>query len=374
MIRRFLIILVLTVAGTAVLGSQRFAAAAPWENFLTIKRIEADPQKDYRLTKDNGPWMIMASSFSGEGAEKQARELVLELRKRYKLKAFIHQMEFDLGDTGGRGIDRYGDPLKWKYRRGSEVQEIAVMIGDYPAVDDPQAMKILHKIKYSRPDCLKLEKNKKNNQSLGALRDIQKTIWETMGSDDKKDKGPMGHAFITPNPLIPKDEYVSKGLEPFIVKLNKGLENSLLDCKGQYTVQVATFNGKVVTDQAEILMLNSGKKKLDSNRLEEAAEKANRLAKALRLKGWEAYVFHERCASIVTVGSFNSVGTQRRDGKIEMDPRVYKIIEQFKAKTVAGHFSPQMVVGIPLDVQPRPVKVPKESIAVASSDTGHGLW
>ncbi len=373
--RRFAIVLGLAVAGLMVFGSQNFVSAAPWENFLTRNRVEADPEKDYRLSKDNGPWMIMASSFSGDGARQQARELVLELRKRYKLKAFIHEMRFDLDKRNmGKGIDRYGDPLKFKYRRGSEVREIAVLIGDYPTVDDPRAVKILRKIKYSKPDCLALGKDKKNHQSLGALRNIQKKIWTTVGSDDKKDRGPMCHAFIVPNPLLSKDEYVPKGLEAFIVKLNKGLENSLLDCPGLYTVQVATFNGKIVTDQAEIMMLNSGRKKIDGNRLEQAAKKANRLAKALRLKDWEAYVFHERCASIVTVGSFNSVGTQRGDGKIEMDPRVYRIIQQFKAKTTGGHFSPQMLVGIPLDVQPRPVKVPKESLVAARANIGRGLW
>ncbi len=374
MTRRYSLVLVLAVAGLAVLGNRSFVSAAPWEDFITSKRVEADPEKEYKLTKDNGPWMIMASSFSGEGAHQQARELVQELRKRYKLKAFIHNMAFDLDKNVGKGIDRYGDPLKFKYRRGSKVKEIAVMIGDYQSVDDPEAVEVLRKIKYSTPECLKLEKNKKTNQSLGALRDIQKTIWKTVGSDDKKDKGPMGHAFIAPNPLLSKDEYVSKGLEPFVVKLNKGQENSLLDCPGLYTVQVATFNGKVVTDQAEISLLQSGKKELDGNRLEQAAIKADKLAKALRLKGWEAYVFHERCASIVTVGSFNSVGSPRRDGKIEMDPRVHQIVKQFKAKSVGGHFSPQMLVGIPFDVQPRPVKVPKESIGMASRKNSRGLW
>ena len=372
--RRFIFVILLVIASHLCIGTRSFVSAAPWDNFLTSTRIEADPEKDYTLTKDNGPWMIMASSFSGNGARQQASQLVLELRKRYKLKAFIHQMQFDLDKKVGKGIDRYGNPLKFKYCRGSEVREIAVLVGDYLSVDDPRAVKTLRKIKYSTPDCLALEKDKKNHQSLGALRDIQKKIWQAAGSDDKKDKGPMGHAFITPNPLLSKDEYVPKGLEPFIVKLNKGLENSLLDCPGSYTVQVATFNGKIVTNQAEIMMLNSGKKKIDGSRLEQAAKKANRLAKALRLKGWEAYVFHERCASIVTVGSFNSVGTNRRDGKIEMDPQVYRIIQQFKAKTMGGHFSPQKVVGIPLDVQPRPVKVPKQSIGVASASRRRGLW
>ena len=373
--RRFVFGILLAIVSQLSLGAWSNASAAPpWENFLTRNRVEADPQKDYRLSKDCGPWMIMASSFSGDGAEEQARALALELRKRYKLEAFVHQMEFNLGKTGGRGIDRYGDPLKWKYRRGSEVREIAVLVGDYPAVDDPEAVATLRKIKYSQPDCLIVSKNKKTNQSLGALRDIQKNIWEAVGSDDKKDKGPMGHAFIVPNPLLSRDEYVPKGLDPLIAKMNEGLENSLLDCPGRYTVQVATFRGNIVTKQSEIAMIKSGEKKVDGNRLEKAADDANKLAKALRLKGWEAYVFHERCASIVTVGSFNSVGTNRRDSKIEIDPRLHNIIKTFKAKTVGEGFSPQTLVGIPFDIQPQPVQVPKQSIGVARKNTARGLW
>lgn len=349
-------------------------AAAPWDNLFTLNRVEADPEKDYKLSKDNGPWMIMASSFSGDGAEKQARELAIELRKRYKLEAFVHEMEFDLGETGGRGIDPEGKPLKWKYRRGDEMREIAVLVGNYPAIDDPEAEAVLRKIKYSRPECLEVAKGKKTNQSLGALRDIQKTIWNAVGDEEKKNKGPMGHAFITPNPLLPKDEYVPQGLDPLIVKMNKGMENSLLDCPGKFTVQVATFTGKIVTDQSEIVRIENGEKKVDGSRLEEAAEKAVKLAKALRMKGWEAYVLHERCASIVTVGSFESVGIPRPDGKIEMDPRIHNIVETFKAKQVGAGFSPHKIVGIDLDIQPLPVKVPKQSIAVARNDNARGLW
>ena len=373
--RRFLLVMLLVIVGLAGVGAwSNVWAAPPWENFLTRNRVEADPDKDYGLSKDDGPWMIMASSFSGDGAEEQARALALELRKRYKLEAFVHEMEFKLGETGGRGIDKYGDPLKWKYRRGAEVREMAVLVGDYAAVDDPEAIATLRKIKYSQPDCLQVGKDKKTNQSLGALRDVQKAIWEAAGSDDKKDKGPMGHAFITPNPLLSRDEYVPKGLDPLVAKMNKGLENSLLDCPGKYTVQVATFRGKIVTKQSEIAMIQNGEKKVDGSRLEEAAAKADRLAKALRLKGWEAYVFHERCASIVTVGSFNSVGMNRQDGKIEIDSRIHNIIKTFKAKNVDGRFSPQTLVGIPFDVQPRPVQVPKQAIGVARSSSAGGLW
>ena len=70
-------------------------AALPFGNLLTFNRVDADPNQPYRLGEDHGPWMIMACSFSGEGAEEQARELVYELRKRYKLEAFTHRMRFD---------------------------------------------------------------------------------------------------------------------------------------------------------------------------------------------------------------------------------------------------------------------------------------
>ena len=38
---------------------------APWERLLTLRRVEADPDKTYAVTGDNGPWMILACSFSG---------------------------------------------------------------------------------------------------------------------------------------------------------------------------------------------------------------------------------------------------------------------------------------------------------------------
>ena len=85
------------------------AASGPWDRLLTVSRVEADPNKDYRLTDRNGPWMINACTFCGNGAQRQARELVLELRKRYKLTACTYSKKFEVreGDDRG-GIDRYG--------------------------------------------------------------------------------------------------------------------------------------------------------------------------------------------------------------------------------------------------------------------------
>jgi hypothetical protein len=357
--------------GLGLVGSfASLAGAAPWEQLLTLNPVEADPKKDYAVTEDNGPWMILAASFSGEGAERQARELVLEIRKKYKLPAYLYMKSFDYsGETQGRGVDQFGDPRKMRYARGEDVQEIAVLVGDYQAIDDPDAQATLEKLKYQcHPDCLKIDKSKKTTMNLAGLRLIQKTLLKD--GNEKKKKGPLGHAFLTTNPLLPQEYFAPKGLDPLVIKSNEGVEHCLLDCPGKYTVQVAHFTGKTVMDQAKVQAIESGKLEIKSS-LADAADKAHRLTVALRMKGYEAYEFHDRYASVVTVGSFDSMGTPRPDGKTEINPQIQRIIETFRAKQEslqgksAGAMVPKTVVGIPLDIQPIPVQVPKRSLSAA---------
>src|SRR6185437_8541187 len=47
------------------------------------------PVEPYLLTKDIGPWMVMAKTFRGPDAERFALALVLELRNVYQLPAYI---------------------------------------------------------------------------------------------------------------------------------------------------------------------------------------------------------------------------------------------------------------------------------------------
>ena len=61
--------------------SARCTGGAPLgKRLIPFKRIDADPNKSYPLTAENGPWLIMAATFSGEKAREQAQELVYELR------------------------------------------------------------------------------------------------------------------------------------------------------------------------------------------------------------------------------------------------------------------------------------------------------
>ncbi len=360
----------LLVALATCASSDWLLAAPPWSKVGLFKHLEADPDEMYPITADNGPWMIMAATFTGEGAQEQARKLIYELRKDNKLSAYSYQKKFEFSKPiTGKGRDAYGEPLKMRYHRHDDLVEIAVLVGDYPTVDDPEAQKTLKKIKYSRPKALAVD-TQSNKQSLATIRSIQKQVKEKIlpaGSDELK-RGPMASAFVMTNPFLPNEYFVPKGIDKLVLEMNKDVTHSLLDCPKPYTVKVATFTGHaILLDQKTVAALESGA--TPKSWLEEAAKNAHILTEALRKKGYEAYEFHDRGSSIVTVGSFDSVGTPRTDGKIEINPGVHKIMRTFgvDTKIVAGKTpevgKPKKVAGIPLDVQPVPVEVPRRNIS-----------
>jgi hypothetical protein len=360
--RAFRLALVWTVVAGGLAAT---APAAPWDKLLTLRRVEADADKSYRLGEENGPWMIMACSFSGEHAEEQAHDLVLELRKRYKLEAYSYQKQFDLGDrVTGLGVDPYGDPRKMHYQRGSEFEEVAVLVGNYPAVDDPEAQETLKKLKHYRPRCLELDPSRPTARNLASWR----LFWK-QSDPEKQKKGPMGQAMITPNPLLPQTYFDNPGVDPLVLEANDGVKHCLLDCPGKYSVQVATFRGRTVLDQQEIAAIRAGEKQMKSQ-LAEATLKAHKLTEALRQKGYEAYEFHDRYASIVTVGSFDWVTQQGAEGRARLNPEIQKLIDRFGPKQTpfggnSAGLAQQTIVGIPLDLKPIPVHVPKRPVTGA---------
>jgi len=355
----------------ALIGNH--AEAEPFWTKLVARQVEADAGKDYRLSQDHGPWLIMATTFSGDGAESQAHELVLELRKRYKLEAYLHEMTFDFTEgTQGIGIDHNGEPLRMRYRRADKIREIAVLIGNFPTIDDPELQKTIRKIKYMQPDSLDLEEREATSQNLAALRTIQRAL---LPEDNQRAKyGPMGHAFATRNPMIPKEYFSQGGLDPQVLEWNNDFKYSLLKNPAKFTVKVATFTGRVVIDQEKIRKYEHGKQ-VENSQLAEAGDKAHQLTLALRAKGYDAYVFHDRAASIVCVGAFDSVGSPRADGKIEINPQIHAIMETFRGAPLdpnvrvgeGSHVGMQVksLAGIPLDIQPQIVHVPKEGFGTA---------
>jgi len=290
------------------------------------------------LVQDNGPWLIVASSFNGEGAEAQARALAQELRSKYRMAAYVHQMSFKFDEQNpGAGLDNYGAPTKRHYRRGDIAREIAVLVGNFPSIDDPDAQKTLAQIKSLTPDALNVDAEQ-TAQSMAKVRQLEDALREKLSGKPQK-RGPMAQAFFTRNPLLPREYFVPRGVDPFVAKMNEGVEHSLLDCPGRQTIKVATFRGKTMLQTTSEDSVNKSffntKKKDDRNPLVEAAENAHLLTKELRGHGWEAYEFHDRTESVVTIGSFDALTQRLPDGRevavTPVPPLAQKIIQTFDA-------------------------------------------
>jgi hypothetical protein len=316
-------------------------AAAPasgqlWKHFVPTTRSAPRPQSSENLTEENGPWMIVAASFSGDGAEQQAAELAEELRGRYRLAAYVHEMSFDFSDNNsrplGRGLDEYGAPIRRRYQRGDHVRELAVLVGDFPSVEDSAAQETLELVKTAQPVALQVKEGQRTAQSLAQIREWQDQLLAKLGK--KRDRGPMASAFLTRNPLLPREYFVPKGVDEFVARMNRGVDHSLLDCPGNYTIKVATFRGKTMLQTSAAADEKESRwswKKDEDNPLIEAAENAHLLTEELRAHGWEAYEFHDRTESIVTIGSFAEVGRQLPDGRLVSAPDVQRIVETFGA-------------------------------------------
>lgn len=331
-------------------------------------RQDQPPRKQfpYAVTTEQGPWMIFAAAFAGATAEKEATDLVLELRKRWKLPAYLYSERYDYTQpVAANGLNPDGTQLKLRYRLPIAYDEIAVLVGNFPAVDDPQLQKTMEFVKYARPACLDAAvKAQTSSLRYAGMRAMQR---RHSGKDKRQRQGLMGRAFVTRNPTLPEEFFAPKGIDSLVASMNAGVEHSLLECPGNYSVRVATFGGNVIMDQAQVREISTTGRM--ESKLVEAAEKAHLVMEQLRKRKVEAYVFHDRHESIVTIGSFDSLGTPRSDGMTEINPAVHRIMQQYGAQPLnvpgqpAGRLMPKTVAGVMLDIQPIPVAVPKRSVA-----------
>lgn len=360
-VRFVVIVTLLTVTASPLL-------AAPWSKLALFKKIDADADQSYPLKDTNGPWMVLATTFRGPDADRRAKELTYELRKEFKLEAFSFAKQFDFSEpVRGVGVNRFGAPKRGRYANANKVREVAVLVGNFATVDEPAVEKVLEKVKHARPKSLK---------TPGRVSSESESAWIKMRNhmmlkNNDQRKGPMAMAFVTNNPMLPREYFNPTGLDPLVVKMNKSVKYSLLDCPGTFSVKVATFTGRSAMGPAAIAKYEREKK---TSALIDAAENAHKMCESLRKKGYEAYEFHDRYASFVAIGSFNSVGSPRQDGKIEIDPKIHALIKTFRAEQAKLPQGAQgralgtqlkFTAGIPHDIQPWIVRVPKMNVASA---------
>lgn len=261
---------------------------------VSAAKIEAVKGKNYRLTKQHGPWMIMVASLKSipgrtPTAEEGASQLVYELRRK-GIPAYVYEQQKSRDEI--ETVDRVGRPRVRSYT--AQDDRVCVIAGNYKSVDDTVGQKTLAYIKRLRPTSWGNQQNYKS----------------TPGQP-----GPLSGAFMTINPLLSPDEVASRKQDPLLARLNSGSDMSLLENKAKYSLVVASFYGTSVTQIGFAKSQRLGT-------LDEAAEEAWQLAKMLRARNFDAYVLHERYRSVVTVGSYNS----------NDDPDIARKYERFRAK------------------------------------------
>tara|TARA_A100001391_G_scaffold178555_1_gene143049 strand:- start:883 stop:1425 length:543 start_codon:yes stop_codon:yes gene_type:complete len=168
--------------------------------------------------------------------------------------------------------------------------------------------------------------------------------------------------------MLPEDYFRAPEVDSFVRSLNDDKPNSLLNCKGKYTVVVRTFTGfnTIVDGKKEKNYEPSAKRML------QCGVDANRMVALLRAEGVEAYEFHDRTQSIVTIGSFESLGKELPGGGFEYAPEIQRVMKEYRAFNVdpqlADHVKRQTTQGVPVkcvaqkypfDVEPLPIAVPK---------------
>jgi len=343
------------------------------------------------LNERSGPWLVMCASFSGDAGVRRAENLAEELRSRHGLKAYVFRHEFDhtkkLQSSAiptwtideNSASDHHIVQAKMEPATTASYEEVAVMVGDFPAIDDAQAQKTLSKIKTLSADSMDASLTGAAESDLSAERIRQwRSNSENLPEGNTTGNGAFRAAFLLPNPMLPEEYFESQKLDDFVIGLNKQrfIKHSLLKNPGIYTVRVASFQGEstfnigeIEEKEREMKWLRRNKKSVQSSKLAEAAHKAHLLTEEFRKLGVEAYEFHDRNESFVCLGSFDWI--VRDDGASDktQNPEVVALILKYKAEI--KHFPGRPNTAVPYsfpslakekivcDAQPYPVLVPK---------------
>jgi hypothetical protein len=278
-------------------GLALLAAAGPGR----AAQVEADPNKDYRITQEAGPWMIIVKSYKGPTAEQLAHELILMLRHRDNMPAYL----FVFGEEEKRKQEEYLAHIhqlcpdvahpRVKYVRVE--LEYGVLVGGYPDIDT--ARRALDDVKRLKPpDSRKLMDLMTNLEPAGDKRSVVKVA----------PINPFVTAFVVHNPTLPQAQVDRNKPDPDLGKLNNGRPYNLFRSGKPWTLAVKDFPG-ATTLQARsatssfLSMIGMGQ--ADAV-LDAGAKQAEEVARVLReTMKLDAYVLHTRRSSVVTIGAFD---------------------------------------------------------------------
>jgi len=260
---------------------------------LKAPQLDLPPEEaveNYLLTKDIGPFMVLARVFRGPDAQRLALVLAQELRDDFGLPAYIlRKKEFPGGSlirgtlpTAPSEVMKHDVKLPEKIRT---IDEAAVLVGN----EKTQAAqeKLWRDVKKLQPKCL-----------------------EKMSSPFPWRRG-LATATRTTNPYVPAQNLYPRTQDKLVMQMNMG-HRSIANCPAPFSLQVAEFSGRSTYDfnnpAAPGHILPNLRESPLITAHNDAERMAERLAKAPEIQrlGLPVYVFHDRTTSKVFVGTFNS--------------------------------------------------------------------
>ncbi len=376
------VLVLLAVVACCSANAVRCVAVPPFLSMFQKKPVEIS-KADLELKDESGPYLILATVLSGEDGQQKAIALAKELRETLGVQAYVHKKVFDTTTPSPPATyhlpgDEKPIQLRVRARNPSREENYAVLVGDFTEIDSPIIQSVLKKIKSAKPQVLaQADATTGEGQSVDSATKISQhrsTIWKLTNRKEIQQRGPMGAALITRNPLLP-DEFFQltprddKELK-FVIDLNrdKKIEHSVLDCPGRYTVRVASFYGRSANDVG-----SGGKLSTEgeaSDLLVHAALQSHKMTQALRKKGVEAFEYHDIYGSYVMIGSFDSLGESLSNGEFRYSPDILQVLEQYcgfqtldKMDPITGRVqrvqSAKYIDKIPFDVDGKPLAVPR---------------
>ena len=277
-----------------------------------------EPLEPYLLSKENGPFMVLARVFRGVDAERMALALVKELRSQYNLPAYVLRTK----DFPGKSLMRGTPPtvpsnvMTPNIKMPEKVRtfdEAAVLIGNEKTLADQK--KLWHQVRKIKPECL------------------QKMATPFHWRDG------LGQSYRTTNPYVPAQNLFPGHKDTLMVQMNSGLR-SIVNCPGRYSLQIAEFSGRSTYQLSPLQQANSVFPDLKASPLRTAQDDAERMADKLakdaefQRLGQPVYVLHDRTSSRVFVGSFDSPRDPRAgDLRERLVQMAYPLADKSRDKT-----------------------------------------
>ena len=315
---------------------------------------EMDATEMYKVNPQAGAWMILAASYSGDDGKELCRQLLIELRNRHRLPAYV----FNLAEKERtkqmleeqEQIKKQNPLVPYRKRTYHIQDQWAVLIGGYK--DSKAANAALQGVRNLPMPNLKLPSGKlpydcTSEPQIDGGRVMVKST----------PISPFVHAMCVPNPTIANPHQNGKKYDPFWERLNEGESFSLLRARKPWTLVVKEYiGGSVVQPKTTSGGIMDSFSWLGGHKpgeyLDAAGQQAHKLAESLRDLHFDAYVFHTRTSSVVTIGNFDNP----EDKDAQRVRQQYQSFQQQQASswTKTGKKDP-----LELYSQPIPIEVPR---------------